>query len=57
MHNALHPDELTPIERLEEIATIFSQGFLRLYINKKHIKFNNIGKNSLDFTAGKSVHE
>ncbi len=54
MLNALHPDRMTAVERLDEVAAILGVGILR--IREKCNKYNKLGDVSLDLSAQQSVH-
>lgn len=54
--NALHPDLMTPAERLNEIAEILAAGLLRLRRREAEKHVSHLEKNGLDFSPDRSVH-
>lgn len=54
--NALHPDLLSPEQRLTELSQILAAGFLRLLRRESERHCNQLEKNSLDFPPERSVH-
>ena len=60
MANALHPDLMTPAERLDEVARLLALGFLRLRARCKQEKPNDpnqLRRSGLDFAAERSVSD
>ena len=53
---ALHPDLMTPAERLDEIAEILAAGFLRLRRRQSMSVTAPSGDFRLDFSPERSVH-
>jgi hypothetical protein len=56
--NALHPDLLTPAERLDEVARLLALGFLRLQARRQAEKTNDpnhLRNFGLDFRGEGSV--
>jgi hypothetical protein len=52
--NALHPDLMTPAERLDEVARLLALGFLRLRARRQREKANDpnqLRNFGLDFAA------
>jgi len=54
--NCLHPDLMTSDERLTELARILAAGLLRLRWRESEKHVSHLEKNSLDFSADRSVH-
>ena len=57
MESKIHPELLTPAERLDEITRILSQGFFRKKERINSADSSACGDNSLDLPARKSVHD
>jgi hypothetical protein len=56
--NALHPDRLTPTQRLDEVARLLALGYLRLRARRQREKAshpNHLREFGLDFGAEGSV--
>ena len=56
-HNALHPDRMTPAERLSELASILAAGLIRLKARKSRQLSPDRGDSYLDLSAQRSGHE
>ncbi|OSM07382.1 hypothetical protein [Magnetofaba australis] len=56
MPTAIHPDRLSPEERLDEIAEILAAGFLRLTEKRRLRTALNSQQNSLDSVSTQSLH-
>ena len=56
MSNGLHPDRMTPAERLDEIADILAVGLMRLRARKSSPLSPDPGESSLDFSPDQSGH-
>jgi hypothetical protein len=56
MTNALHPDRMTPAERLDEIAEILAAGLIRLQARQSTHLSAERGESSLDCAAHRSSH-
>lgn len=54
MLNPLHPDRLTPDERLAELAAILAAGVIRIYGPQSSEKPPDSADVSLDFMPGQS---
>jgi hypothetical protein len=54
--NPVHPDMLTPAERIKEIAEILAAGLMRLRSRKSSPFSGYAGESSLDCTACQSGH-
>jgi hypothetical protein len=54
--NALNPNQLTPTERLDEIADILAAGLMRLRARKSSPLSRDRGESSLDFSADQRGH-
>jgi hypothetical protein len=54
--NPLHPDRMTPDERLAEIAEILAAGLMRLNARKSSGLSAERGESSLDCAAHRSSH-
>jgi hypothetical protein len=54
--NALAPDLMTPVERLNEVARILAAGFLRLRQRQNEDHCSTLEKNNLDFSPDRSGH-
>ena len=58
--NALHPDHLTPAERLDEVARLLALGFLRLRARQAEQKANDpnhLRNFGLDVASERSVSD
>jgi hypothetical protein len=57
MPNPLHPDRLTPAERLDEVARLLALGFLRLRARREQNRNdpNHLARFGLDFGGEGSV--
>jgi hypothetical protein len=56
--NSVHPDPMSPAERLDEVARLLALGFLRLRARrqaKKTNELNHLRAFGLDFSAEGSV--
>jgi hypothetical protein len=54
--NAVHPDRLTPDERLSEIAEILALGLTRLRARQSSALPADLGESLLDCAANQSGH-
>ena len=54
--NPLHPDHLSPDERLREIAEILARGFVRLKARQSRPIAADRGESSLDLPGSKRGH-
>jgi hypothetical protein len=54
MHNALHPDRMSPEERLAEVARLLAAGFLRLRVKAGQPTPVEQSPVQLDFSPAKS---
>ena len=52
--NCLHPDGMTPAERLSEVAQILAAGLSRLKARQSSALSADFGESSLDCAAGQS---
>lgn len=57
MSNPVHPDHLTPAERLAELANILATGAIRLLAPQSSEELPPLGESSLDFDANQSGGE
>ena len=56
MSNPLHPDAMTPRERVAELAAILAGGVIRVSSGKSSRNPNSAGEFSLDCRANQSGH-
>ena len=56
MTNGTHPEQLSAIERLDEIAEILAVGLMRLWARKSSALSADRGESSLDWAARQSGH-
>ena len=56
MMSPLHPDRLTPAERLTELAQILALGLMRLHARKSSRLSADRGDSSVDFLPDQSGH-
>jgi hypothetical protein len=54
--NPLHPDLMTPAERLDEIGEILAAGLMRLRARKSSPLSRDRGESSLDFSPDQRGH-
>jgi hypothetical protein len=54
--NALDPNQMTPAERLAEIADLLAAGFMRLRARKSSAFSRDTGESSLDFLPDQRGH-
>jgi hypothetical protein len=54
--NAIHPDRMTPSERITEIAEILASGLMRLRARKSSPLSRDDGESLLDFSANQRGH-
>jgi hypothetical protein len=54
--NAINPNQLTPAERLDEIADLLAAGLMRLRARKSSTLSNDRGESSLDCFGYQSGH-
>jgi hypothetical protein len=54
--NSLDPDQMTPAERLAEIAEILAAGLMRLRASKSSALSGDHGESCLDFPATQGMH-
>jgi hypothetical protein len=54
--NSIHPDRLTPAERITEIAEILAMGLMRLRARKSSPLSREHGESSLDFSPDQRGH-
>jgi len=52
--NPLHPDQMSPEQRLAELAAILAAGVIRLQLRKSSEKSQKSGEISLDFVGRRS---
>jgi hypothetical protein len=54
--NPLHPDRMTPAERLDEIAEILAAGLMSLRVRKSSPLSRDPEESSLDFSPNQRGH-
>jgi hypothetical protein len=54
--NALHPDRMTPAERLAELGEILALGLMRLHARKSSRLSGDCGESSVDFLPDRRAH-
>lgn len=54
MSNPVHPDHMTPAERMAELASILASGLIRLVTPKLGEELSLSGEASLDFDASQN---
>ena len=54
--NALHPNRMTPAERLTELGRILAAGFIRMRSRKSSPLSADRGEGSVDLSGQKSGH-
>jgi hypothetical protein len=54
--NALDPNQMTPAERLAEIADLLAAGLMRLKARKSSSLSRNTGESCLDFSPDQRGH-
>ncbi len=55
--NPLHPNQMTPAERLDELASILAAGLIRLRARQSSKQSADRGDSCLDFPGHQSGHE